>query len=139
MSRNTVVAVLAVPFMALALFGGQAGGARQAVITQVETDLGVLQMMIHGRNFCETPLVTLGTTPLTVLSASENGPILAMLAAAPSRGGYLLTVDCSRGTNGFVSFDLTITCRGGGGSGGGGGGGGCGGHDDGSDDGCGGH
>ncbi len=111
MSNRVVLAVIAVPILALAVMGAQfaPGGPNQAVITQVETDLDILQLLIHGRNFCTSPAVTLGSSPLSVLSAASDGPILAMLPDQLVAGGYLLTVDCGKGANGFASWDLAVT------------------------------
>lgn len=140
MSGKALVAAIAAPLLAFALAGAPLGGNAGAVIVQVEFDSQVGELVIHGRNFCRQPTVTLGTATLANVSGTD-AQIIAWVEDIPTRGGYRLTVDCARGTNGFATFDLAVTCRGGGGGGGGGGdcggGGGSGGGscDDGCDDG----
>lgn len=83
-------------------------GPNQALITQVVADTGIGQVVIFGHNFCTDPDVELAGESLSVLGASDDGPIIAVLPGDASEGDSLLTVDCGRGNNGYDSWNLTI-------------------------------
>jgi collagen triple helix repeat protein/IPT/TIG domain-containing protein len=64
----------------------------------------VTELLIEGANFCTTPSVTLGGTPVAVLSGAPTFLLVSLPVLYP--GTYLLVVSC--GSSGSASFQSTV-------------------------------
>lgn len=110
------VLLAACAFAALAPLTGAAQKAPppQLVVTTAVPDFVNLVLTVTGSNFqhsgngaAVTPVVTLGSTALTVQSASDT-QILAALPAGITPGTYLLTVSRGPSTTDNWSTDVTL-------------------------------
>lgn len=85
----------------------------QVVITSATADVGLVNLVVRGRNFSRVRnlAVTLSgfTAPLTVV-ASNDTSITALLPLGVAPGSYTLTVGSAQGANGD-SLDITLAAQ----------------------------
>src|SRR3989442_4835233 len=78
------------------------------LITDATADFATHTLTVNGKNFgADVPSVTLGTTPLTVLSVTTTRVVATLPASTPA-GSYRLVVARGPSTNQTGIFDLTI-------------------------------
>ncbi len=96
--RIYVLIPLLVPVVAFAVATvGAQNGAKAVNIRKVSADHVSGALVIHGRNFCLNPLVTLASTPLELVSVEIGDGADSITVAVPADmrpAGYRLRVAC---------------------------------------------
>jgi len=98
----------------MAMFGrpalaGKWGGTPSDQDLEISSVFADANITINGRNFLNgnPPEVTLGGTPLTVISATDT-VIIAELPAGVMEGDYVVTVTTGTSAHQFDKYDLTL-------------------------------